>query len=111
MPIKIVEGYTGALDFDLLASGVIDGALSTGDTLALVLKTRDRKVIATSGNVAWSVSTSSGGSVIFARYLPDVGDLVASLSPYGARFQVTRAGRTLYYPNGLDPDKWEVGSL
>lgn len=109
MPLKTVEGYTGPLDFDLLANGVVDAALSTGDGLELVLKGRGGEVIATSGNVEWQTTTSSGGTAIFARYLPDAGDLRQALSPYSARFKVTRAGRVLFYPSDLAPDSWQVG--
>lgn len=109
MPLRIVEGYTGALDFDLLAAGVVDPALSTGDTLELILKTRDGRVISTSGNVAWATATSSGGTAIFARYLPDSQDLAVSHQPYSARFRVTRAGRVILYPSVVEPDPWTVG--
>lgn len=108
MPLTIVEGYTGALDFDLLSGGV-PVLLTSDDEVALILRTREGHVIATSSSVS-TQGLGASSSETFVRYLPDSGDLNAAWSPYAARFRVRRLGRDVFYPSGDEADPWTVGT-
>ena len=107
MPLRLVQGYTGALDFDLLAGGLHDPAVSSGDGVELILRTRTGRRIATSSQAFLETTTSSGGTLVFARYLPEADDLRADESPYQARFKLTRMTRDVYYPSG-ESDPWTI---
>lgn len=98
---NIVEGQTEAIVHTLLADGVaVNG---TGITLGLVLMDKVGGVVDTSGSkVSW-LDASTGK----AQFLPAVGDLTAIRSPYNARWTLTAAGKTGFYPN-RQVDTWIV---
>lgn len=97
----VVEGWTEGLRFRLEKDGVAV-LLSSTDEVALILRARDGRTIATSGNVL--IASTSGGEVL---YSPDPLDLIASRGPYYARFRLTQAGKISFFPNG-EPDQWLV---
>ncbi len=95
---EVVEGWTGALPFTLLADGVAVDL--TGMTVSIVL--RDGRgntlVDSTSG---LSVTSATGGQV---SYAPSSSDFVARYTPYRIRFRVRDAlAKVVYFPN-VDED-------
>lgn len=105
---SIVEGWTGALPFTLLADGTAVDL--TGLTVQIVLKGSDGTLVkdttdgisvtgTTSGQVSYSPSSSSG-------------DLfVVSQTPYKVRFRVTDSQlKKVYFPND-EEDLIEVNPL
>ena len=101
MPLIITEGTTANMDFVLTADGAAVNL--TGATVTLVLTDKDGTAVTTTGDV--SIVTAADGKV---RYAPDAADLVASTSPYRARFKVTDSGGQIaYYPSGL-ADIWTI---
>jgi hypothetical protein len=99
--IKVVEGWTAALDFQLMADGVAQNL--TGMTVTLELRDRAGLVINTTGNV--SVVDAPTGKV---RYSADSGDLVAANGPYRARWKVVDgASKVSYFPSG-EHDVWKI---
>lgn len=91
----IVEGWTGDLDFQLKADGVIVNL--TGLTVELVLTDRDGVAVTTTGNI--TVFDAANGKV---RYIPDAADLDDAKSPYRARWKVTDGtGKIVFFPNGV----------
>lgn len=103
MTTELVEGWTAAIPFTLKADGA---ALDlTSLTVTLELRGRDGSPVNTTSKVA--VTSAAAGQVTFT---PVAGDLVASLSPYEARFVVTDTnGKVLKVPNSQQPDLWKVG--
>lgn len=91
---EVVEGWTGRLTFTLLSDGLpFDG---TGMALSnLYLTNGRREIIDTSGDFGW-VSPPDGT----VYYDPDVTDFVEGGGPYTLRFEVTAAGKVVYFPNG-----------
>lgn len=101
--IELVEGWTGNVDFTLLADGTAVNL--TGSTVTLTLRDRTGTVIDTTSDV--SVPTPASGVV---RYSPDAIDLTASGSPYSARWKVVDgSSKVTYFPSSVDPDRWLVG--
>lgn len=101
MAEALVEGWTGPLDFTLLADGAaIDG---TGMTVALALRDRNGGLVDVTGKVAW-IDAATGT----VRYSPAADDLKAHRSPYNARFRVTDgSGKDVFFPN-TGADEWTV---
>lgn len=90
----VVEGWTGDLDYQLKADGVIVNL--TGMTVVLVLTDKDGTAVTTTGNI--TVFDAVNGKV---RYRPDATDLVAAKSPYTMHWKVTDgASRDVFFPNG-----------
>ena len=102
---EIVEGWTGDLDFGLKVNGV-ERAWVGGDTVALILKTADGRLIETGNNVA-VVPDNPPGTIGVARYTPNAGDLKAKDSPLLARFKVVTNGRVVYFPSAAE-SRWKV---
>jgi hypothetical protein len=101
MPIEIVEGWTGDLDFQLKSDNVAVNL--TGTTVGLILQDSNGVVITPGGTT--SIVDPVLGKV---RFSPAVGDLVASKSPYNARWKVTDGvGKVVFFPSGAD-DVWIV---
>jgi hypothetical protein len=92
--VEIVEGWTGPLDFRLLADG---SALDiSGMTVELLLTAQDGTAIDTTGDT--SITDATDGEV---RYLPDPTDLDSDDSPILMRWKVTDdLGRVVYHPSG-----------
>lgn len=100
MIFEVVEGWTGPLDFNLLADGAIPAAALAGE-VELILKKADGTVLATTGDVA--ILDSAAWSV---RYSPDPSDMVAGT--YRGRFKHTdTGGKVTYFPNGVW-DQWKI---
>jgi hypothetical protein len=90
--VDITEGWTSALDFQLLLNGAAFDA--TGMTLASVVRDREGKLVTVS--TAWGTQATS-----LARLSPVVTDFVAAQGPYSLRFRVTDgAGKIAYFPQG-----------
>lgn len=103
MPLDLVEGWTGPIDYDLLADGTpVNASSSNGDVVSLVLHNRAGTTVSTTGDVTFL--TSSTGRV---RYLPGVNDLVAQASPYRARFRIENNGQIVFFPSG-PAEQWTV---
>lgn len=101
MPVDVVEGWTGELNFTLKVDGTATNL--TGATVTLSLTDRDGFEVATSGDV--SIVTAASGTI---KYAPDAADLLASGSPYRARFKVVDSSSlATFYPNGPG-DEWRV---
>ena len=98
-PVVILSD--NAIDHALLANGAaING---TGKTVALELYDAQNGKVDVTGKVAWL--DQAGGTT---RYSPATGDLLASLSPYKARWKVTDgAGKVVFFPN-READVWTV---
>jgi hypothetical protein len=90
---EVVDGWTGPLDYTLLADGT---ALNlTGMTVTLILTKPDGTVVDTTGDV--TVTDAAAGWV---RYTPDATDLAASESPLRMRWKVVDgAGAVVYHPS------------
>lgn len=106
--MSIVEGWTGALPFTLLADGSpVD---LTGLTVTVVIKDASGTIVK-NGSSGVTVTASTAGQV---EYLPSTssGDLFLSAStPYRVRFRVTDAvTRSVYFPND-EEDLIEVNPL
>jgi hypothetical protein len=99
--IKVVEGWTAPLDFQLMADGVVQNL--TGMTVTLELRDKAGSVVNTAGNV--TVPDAPTGKV---RYSPDAVDIVAANGPYRARWKVVDgASKVSYFPSGAH-DVWKI---
>jgi hypothetical protein len=102
---EVVEGWTGALPFQLKADGVpVD---LTGMTVSLWMKDTDGTQIhaSTSG---LTVTGTTSGVVSFA---PTSDQFVAAKTPYRLRFKVVDAlTKTVYFPN-VDEDVIKVNQV
>jgi hypothetical protein len=99
--LELVEGWTGNVDYALKADGELVDL--TAMSLQLVLKDSALTVVSVTGTV--SIFSASSGGVTF---VPASGDLLASSSPYSARFKVTDSGgKTVFFPSS-HPEKWLV---
>ena len=90
----VVEGWTGALPFQLLADGSpVD---LTGLTVSLWMKDCDgTQIHSSTANV--TVTDSTDGDVSFS---PSSSQFVAAKSPYKLRFKVVDAlSKVVYFPN------------
>lgn len=93
MIVEIVEGWTGQLDFQLLADG--DPVDLSGMNVEMILTRYDGTVVDTVGDIV--VFDELAGKV---RYLPDTAELLATASPLQFRFKVTDGtSKTVYYPS------------
>ena len=102
MPIDVTEGWTGGLEFQLLADGAVPAGSLPG-TPDLILKDKTGIAIDTTGDV--TVTEAAQWKV---KYTPDAADFNASGSPYTARFKVTDAGsQIVFFPSG-PADVWRV---
>lgn len=99
-PPELVDGWTEVVDFQLKSDGVVVNL--TGGTVELILKGNDGIAVDTAGNT--SILDAVNGKV---RYIPDAADLVATKSPYSARWKVTLSSRISFFPNG-GADEWIV---
>lgn len=99
--VELVAGWTGPLDFQLLADGAPQNL--TGMAVEMLLKTSGGDIIDTSGDLA--LLDAPAGKV---RFSPDPADLVATASPLVSRFKVTDGlGKVVFFPSG-EPDDWKV---
>jgi hypothetical protein len=99
--LDLVEGWTGPLDFDLLADNATPSSAMTGMSVVLLLREESGHDVTIGGTVgildaaAWRI-----------RYSPANGDLVAG--KYGARFKVMdTGGKIVFFPNG-PADRWVI---
>ena len=103
---EYVEGWTAPIDYELKRTNEttrrVETFDATGSTPGLVLVDRDGNAIDTSGKVTW---IDAANSVI--RYTPAAGDLLASKSPYRARWTVTDSGAFSAYPKG-ELMEWQI---
>lgn len=91
--VELVTGWTGPLDFQLLADGAAINL--TGMTVDLILTASDGTSIPTTGDT--SVQDAALGKV---RYTPDATDLLVASSPVKMRWKVTDgAGAVVYHPS------------
>ena len=106
--VSIVEGWTGALPFELRADDVAVNL--TGMTVSIVLRDSDGMLIKDS-TAGVTVTSATGGQITYAPATSS-GDLfVATRTPYRLRFRVTDAGaKTVYFPND-EYDLIEVNPL
>jgi len=100
MNISVVEGWTGDLNFQLLADGAAYNL--TGTTVTLVLLDSNGATIDTTGDL--SVTDAVLGKV---RYSPDAGDFRASVSSYSARVKVALGSQVIFFPSGA-PGIWTI---
>jgi hypothetical protein len=92
--IELVVGWTGAMDWQLLADDA--PADLTGATPLLVVHDTTGALVTLAGTP--SLVTAATGIV---RYLPAAGDFAVALSPYAYRWKVTdAAGKVTYFPSG-----------
>jgi hypothetical protein len=111
--LDIVEGRTAPLDFQLLqVTATSTGAPTdvTGFTISMILRDKSGALISTTSTADPEVQivTATSGRV---RYNPSTtNDLLASRSPYRARFKaVDGAGKVQHWPSAA-PDTWTVHS-
>lgn len=103
--ITLCEGWTDAIDDQLLLDGEATESLS-GSTVECMLWDRN-------GNLKSGMGTSSitDAATRKVRFVPGIGKLLASESPYSQRWKVTRStGEIYYHPNG-DAEVWRVNRL
>jgi hypothetical protein len=100
-----VEGETAPRTYVLENVNKVTGTVVpenlTGKTVRLILRKQNGDLVNTDANVTLGVEN---GEIIFT---PDPTDIVVSKSPLLARFEVTQAGKTKYFPKGK-PDRWVV---
>jgi hypothetical protein len=100
--VEIVEGWTEALDWQLLADDAAVN-LSGVTAVALIVHDKDAALVTLAGTA--SVLQASTGKV---RYPPVAADFTAARAPYSVRWKVTDAsGKIAYFPNGA-PDILKV---
>lgn len=99
----LVEGWTGAVDYQLKKDGV---ALNlTGMTVALVAQDKNRAAVTFTGTVA--VVDAATGKV---QFNPAAADFDHQKSPYFVRWKVTdAASKVVYFPNSFDAEEWWIG--
>ena len=90
--VGIVEGWTGNIDFRLLADGSAQNL--TGMTVVAVGYDRLRNAVTLIGDV--TVLSATGGTV---RLQPDANDFIEAASPYELRFKVTDGGLDTFFPS------------
>lgn len=91
--VELVEGWTGPLEFQLLADGAAQNL--TGMTVTMLLYKSDGTVIDTTGDI--TVTDAATGEV---TYNPDAADLAATDSPLTFRFKVVdSSSKVVYFPN------------
>lgn len=102
MPLlTVVEATTGALNFQLFSgSSPID---LTGATVILLLQDNTDTIVVFTGTI--TVTSATLGKVAFN---PASGDLVASASPYFARFKVVDAGAKTFFCPSSYRDQWDI---
>ena len=92
--VEFVEGWTGALDFELLSDGVAQNLTST--TVTGQARNRLNQTVDLSSDL--TVTGTTSGQV---RLTPDTGDFPANGSPYELRFKVVdQASSIVFYPSG-----------
>jgi len=101
MRLNVVEGWTGPLDFQLLADGVpLD---NSGNAIAVVVQDHQGATVTFTGTVNWLDAVLSK-----VRFSPQPTDLLAAKSPYNVRWKVTDgANKVVFFPSGKD-DFWIV---
>ncbi len=105
MNVEIQEGWTGPLEFQLLADGVPPNLTAT--TVSLILQKTGGTLVDTTGDIA--IIDAANGKV---RYSPGTGDLLEADSPLRSRFKVIDAAtKVVYFPSTEDPDRWLVTSV
>lgn len=90
--VGIVEGWTGSMDFRLLADG--DPQNLTGMTVEAVGYNRLKQAVVLTGDL--SILSATGGTV---RLQPDTGDFLEEQSPYELRFKVLDGGLAVFFPS------------
>jgi hypothetical protein len=90
--VGIVEGWTGNMDFRLLADGSTQNL--TGMTVNAVGYNRLKAAVTLTGDL--SILSATGGTV---RFTPDTGDFLEAESPYELRFKVTDGGLHVFFPS------------
>jgi hypothetical protein len=106
--VSVVEGWTGALPFTLLADGV--GIDLTGMSVLIILKDSDGTIVKnTSSGI--TVTASTAGQLEYAP-ASSSGDLfLAARTPYKLRFRVQDAqSKVVFFPND-EEDLIEVNPL
>jgi hypothetical protein len=100
---KVIEGWTGPLDFQLKADGAVPAGTLAGMTVTLVLVDANGAAVDMTGKIA--VTDAANWKV---RYNPAGPDLVFAKGPYLARWKVTDgAGKVVFFPND-EADVWQV---
>lgn len=93
--VTVVEGWTGALPFELQTDG--SAFDYTGLTVQIVLKDCHGQTVVDTSSGLSSTGGTTGGQIAYA---PSSGDFSASRTPYRVRFRVTDAqGKLVYFPN------------
>jgi hypothetical protein len=102
MRIDVTEGWTGPLDFALMADGAPLNL--SGLTIELVLRDRDDALITTTGWAATFGAPTEGR----VRVSPTADALVHAVTPHRAHFKITDGGgKVVFFPGG-DADYWVV---
>lgn len=92
--VEFVEGWSGALDFELLNDGTAQNLTST--TVTGQARNRLNQTVDLTSDV--TVTDSTGGQV---RLTPDTGDFAAEGSPYELRFKVVDSSAAIvFFPSG-----------
>ena len=93
MTVELVQGWTERINDTLESDGVIVNL--TGMTVQLFLYDKRNNPVTYAGTVG--IETANIGLVYFD---PASADLLASRSPYHARWKVTAAGQVASFPSG-----------
>lgn len=94
----VVEGWTGALPFELQTDG--SAFDYTGLTVQIVLRDCHNRIVLDS-TAGITTTGSTGGEVIFSP--SSSGVFYVDQSPYKMRYRVTDAlGDVVFFPNGTD---------
>ena len=99
--LEIVEGWTGALDFQLFADGTAVNL--TGMTVALIVTDKDGAGVTLAGTA--SIQDAATGKV---RYAPAAADFDDAKSPYTFRWRVTDAGGLIVFFPHAAPEELAV---
>jgi len=101
--VDVVEGWTGALDFQLKANDETPATPMGGSaTVTLILRDRKGNLVDVAGDcevldrAQWTV-----------RYTPDSADLVAANGPCSGRWRVEDGAVVVFFPSG-EADVWNI---
>lgn len=90
--VDLVEGWSGAVDFRLLA----DGSSQNLAGLTVTGQGYDRLGVPVTLTGDVSISSATSGLV---RLLPDTDDFTANRSPYELRFKATDGSGIVFFPS------------
>jgi len=103
MPMTVVEGWTGDIDFVLKQAGVARNLVGASVELRLF----DKSGVEISEGGSLALLDAANGTV---RYSPGANDFLRSNSPLYARVEVTSGGKLTFHPSE-NADVWTVISV